>query len=67
MKTRLSPTQKDLLILAKEKGHLVLRDFAIAYSSLTARKENLDRFMLLNILKETETIGKFEYIGGEND
>ncbi len=67
MKTRLSPTQKDLLTLAKEEGHLTLQDFAIAYSSLAARKENLDRFMLLGFLKETETIGKFEYIGGKDD
>ena len=65
MEIRLSPQQKILLKEAKEKGFLTLNDFKLIYSHEPTRKSTMDRFIQLGYLKETNTAGKFEYIGGK--
>lgn len=63
----LNKIQKELLETAKEKGFLTLQDFIKAYTSPLSRKQNIERFRALGYLKDTETIGKFTYIGDKNE
>ena len=67
MKFKLTPTQQDLLDLAKEKGFLTLDDFDTAYTSPISVKRNIKRFQLLGFLKDSEIPGKFEYVEKENE
>jgi len=46
-----SEKQRKLLKIAKKKGFLTLTDFIAIFSSHSARKENIDRFIALGILK----------------
>lgn len=60
MKIRLTPTQKELLKLAKEKGYLTLEDFNMFFTSPISRKSNLQRLIALGYLK-ADSVGKFKY------
>ena len=46
-----SEKQKKLIKIAKKKGFLTTSDFIAIFSSHSARKENIDRFLALGILK----------------
>ena len=57
----LTSRQKELIIVAKEKGFLVMSDFQKLFSSPVSLKANIDKLIALGILK-IETPGRFEYI-----
>ena len=63
MEYKLTPRQKELIELAKERGFLTLEDFNAVFSSPISRKANLERFVAMGILKANKIIGKFIYMG----
>ena len=62
MKVKFNETQKELLKIAEEQGYLTEDDFTAAYSSPITIRQNIKRFVLLGILKETDDKTKFDYI-----
>lgn len=68
MTRKLNDTQKELMILAKEKGYLTIDDFKMQYTSLMTIKANIERFKLMGLLKDSEKVtGKFDYLGEKNE
>lgn len=63
MNIKLNNQQKGLIAEAKNKGYLTLDDFSKYYTSPISIQQNIKRFVVLGLLKETNSSGKFEYIG----
>lgn len=62
METKFNSIQKELINLAREKGFLTIDDVKKFYTSPITIKANIERFILLEIIKETNTLGKFELV-----
>lgn len=67
METKFNETQKELLKIAKEKGFLIKEDFETYYTSPISVNNNIKRFFLLGLLKESTTFGRFEYVEVKKD
>ena len=65
MEIKLTSRQEELLKEAKKKGFLTLEDFKLLYSHPPTRRDVLERFIQVGFLKESNTPGKFDYIGGK--
>jgi len=65
MKAKLNEAQQELLDKAKEQGFLTDDDFSMVYSSPITIRQNIRRFMLLGLLKETDDKNKFDFIQNE--
>ena len=55
-----TPKQKELIKLAKEKGFITHETLNAVFSSPIARKANLEKFIAMKILKETDMVGKYK-------
>ncbi len=62
MKVKFNDVQKELIKKAEEQGFLTEDDFSAAYSSPITIRQNIKRFILLGILKETEDKNKFDFV-----
>lgn len=62
MKIKLTKKQKQLLDIGRRTGHITIKDFIIIFASPISRKANLERFIAMGILKETNIPGRFIYI-----
>ena len=67
MEVKLNEIQEALINDAKEKGFLTLEDFKKYYTSPITIKANIERFKALGFLKESNVLGKFDYVGDTNE
>jgi hypothetical protein len=56
----LTSKQKEVINIAKEKGFVTFETFSSIYSSPISRKANLERFVALGLLVQTDIPGKFK-------
>jgi len=62
MEYTLTPIQKKLIEIAKERGYLIVEDFMAAYSSPFTRKAVIERFLAMKLIAHPINF-KFNYIG----
>ena len=59
---KLTKNQKELTEKAEKKGFITIRDINAMFSSPISRKANIERLLALNLIKETNVIGKFDIV-----